>query len=144
MHLVRWNPNPGLVRTQTDIDRLFRDLVEQMPRHEAAWVPRMDVAESPTEYAITMDLPGVAKDALKLSIADNVLTVAGEKHVDREIAATNFHRVERKRGAFSRSIQLGQDLDPAKVRAQFADGVLAITIPKVVPAKPAPIAIPVE
>ena len=98
--------------------------------------PAMDIAESEEELTISVELPGMKKDDVKLSIENGVLTLSGEKRFENEEKKKDYHRVERSYGSFHRSISLPSQLDTAQAEASFEDGVLEIRIPRAETAKP--------
>lgn len=99
--------------------------------------PRVDVTDDASAITFHAELPGIAKDAVKITVTDgNVLTIRGEKKREEKNEGKNFMRVERSYGSFARSFTLPDNLDTTAVQAAFTDGVLTVTIPKVEPAKP--------
>jgi HSP20 family protein len=94
------------------------------------WNPRVDISETDDSYLIKADVPGVAKDDLKLSVEDGVLTVQGERHQEQREENRRYHRIERSYGSFSRSFTLPADADAAAVKAVAADGQLTVTVAK--------------
>ena len=90
----------------------------------------MDVAERENEFVVKMELPGLSKEDVKLTIQDNMLTIRGEKKMEGEENASDYHRVERSYGSFQRCFTLGQAVKADKVDASFKDGILTITVPK--------------
>ena len=94
--------------------------------------PKIDVAESKDAIEVTAELPGVDEKDVDITLADDVLTIRGEKKTEREEQDKdkNWHVVERSYGSFSRAIPLPFDPDPAKVEAKFDKGVLHIHLPK--------------
>jgi len=107
-------------------------------------IPRVDIAETNGELVVAAELPGLTRDDVSIRIENNVLTLKGEKKQEEEEKATNYHRIERSYGAFSRSFSLPSTVDASKVRAGFKDGVLTITLPKTEEAKGKEIPIEVE
>ncbi len=99
---------------------------------------RMDVAETDKEIVIAAELPGVDIKDVDVSLANGVLTIKGEKRSERDEKRSDFHIIERSFGAFERRVAVPEACDPAQVKAQFADGVLTVTVPK--PANTAPAA----
>jgi HSP20 family protein len=105
---------------------------------EALWTPQMDVHENKDAYKVRLDLPGLEKKDIQVSVQDNVLTVRGERRnqsEDKDEKGT-WHRVERYSGSFERSLRLGSGVDAGAVKADYKDGVLSVTIPKKEAAKP--------
>lgn len=95
-------------------------------------VPRMDVSESDKDITISVEMPGLERKDLDIAIDDDVLTIRGEKKVEREEGdeKQNYHVSERSYGVFYRAIQLPPGVDPKSIQATMSNGVLKITIPK--------------
>ena len=102
----------------------------------AEWVPLVDIVEHDTEYLIKVELPGVKKDDVKVTVQDDVLTITGERALEKEEKGRKYHRVERAYGRFARSFTLPEDADGDKVAAEFNDGVLKVHLPKAERARP--------
>ena len=102
----------------------------------SAWLPPTDICEDQDGLEITMELPGVRTDDVKLSLENNVLTVRGEKRQEGEERAERMHRYERSYGTFERTFALPSTVDPDKIQARHQDGVLVINIPKAERARP--------
>ena len=105
--------------------------------------PRLNIAETENGYTIEALAPGVDPDTFELSVRDNTLTIAGEKKPPEGVSSNAFHRSERSVGKFTRSIQLPKLVDPEKVKAGYADGILVITLDKSEAAKPRQITVEV-
>jgi HSP20 family protein len=93
-------------------------------------VPKIDVVETDKTIEITAELPGLKEDDVEVSLVDNVLTVRGEKQAEQERDEQNYHVTERVYGSFYRAIELPAGIDPSRIEASTANGVLKITIPK--------------
>jgi HSP20 family protein len=91
----------------------------------------MNVSETDKEIRITAELPGVTEQDLDISLDDDVLTIRGEKKFERTDDKENFHFVERSYGTFQRSLRLPFPVDPEQVQADFENGVLTVTVPKI-------------
>ncbi|HET6202787.1 MAG TPA: Hsp20/alpha crystallin family protein [Planctomycetota bacterium] len=96
----------------------------------AEWAPRVDIVEHDKEYLIKAELPEVKKDDVKVTVQKDVLTITGERTLEKEEKGRKYHRVERAYGRFARSFTLPEDADGNKVAAEFKDGVLKIHLPK--------------
>lgn len=97
------------------------------------WMPAMDVREEDNAYTVTVELPGLTKKDIEVAVEDNVLTVRGERKLESEEGDEKkgrFHRVERAYGEFARSFTLPKTVSSEKVKAEFKDGVLHLTLPK--------------
>ncbi len=103
---------------------------------EREFMPAFDVSETENELIITAEVPGMDKKDLDIHLSEGVLTVKGEKKQETEEKKENYHCVERRYGAFSRTMRLPVDVDTDKVDAAYKDGVLKITLPKSETAKP--------
>lgn len=100
------------------------------------WAPAVDIAETPQEYLIKVELPEVGKDDVKVSVEDGVLCIEGERKREGEEKDKKYHRVERAYGCFFRSFSLPDDVEGQKVRADFKEGLLSVHVPKSEKAKP--------
>jgi HSP20 family protein len=96
----------------------------------AKWAPLVDIIEHDREYLIKAELPEVKKDDVKVTVQDDVLTITGERTLEKEEKGNKYHRVERAYGRFARSFTLPEDTDGSKVAAEFKDGVLKVHLPK--------------
>ena len=96
---------------------------------ESDWLPRADVHQTDSSYVIEMDLPGIEKKDVKVTFADNVLTVSGERKSKTKTDDDNYHRIERSVGSFCRTFRLPKTVDAGKIDATAKDGVLKITVP---------------
>jgi HSP20 family protein len=98
--------------------------------HHGAWAPLVDIYENAArEVVIKADVPGLKREDIDLTFDNNVLTVRGERRPDDTIKDEAYHRVERAYGLFSRSFTLPATIDAARVRAEYRDGVLTVTLP---------------
>lgn len=102
----------------------------------AQWLPLVDITEDDKEYLIKAELPEVKKDEVKVTVESGVLTISGERKFEKEESNKRYHRVERSYGSFTRSFTVPDDADPAKVAAEFKDGVLAVRLAKSEKARP--------
>ncbi len=139
--------NSGWTLVNDELDNLlegfFRPLRRRTENGAAAGaVPAMDVTERDNEYVIRMDMPGVSREDIDITLAEGVLTVSGEvKRQHEEKAGDRLIREERCYGKLSRSVRLGSHIDDKKVSASYKDGVLELTLPKAEEMKPKKITI---
>lgn len=108
------------------------------------WTPRVDIAETEKAFVIKAEIPEVKKDDVKVTINNGVLSLSGERRQEKEEKGKTFHRVERHYGSFSRSFTLPENVDEAKIKATFKDGMLSLEIPKSEAQKPKAIEVKVE
>ncbi|WP_225986541.1 Hsp20/alpha crystallin family protein [Rufibacter sp. LB8] len=111
------------------LDRFFQDTVSS--RQGQSFTPQVDLWETQNSYEVEVALPGLKKEDLNVEFQDSVLRVSGERKFNQETKDQKFYRVESAYGKFSRSFQLPDHVDGAAIDAQFADGILHITVPKV-------------
>lgn len=141
--LTRWNPY-RIAETNWDLEDFLTDFGlasrrrwhEDTERAECAWLPAVDLSETPEAYVAVVELPGVAKEDVKITWVEDVLTVAGEKKAEKEEKDRQVYRRERLHGGFTRSFRLPGPVAADRIKAEYRDGVLALTIPKAEEAKP--------
>ncbi|MCF4167084.1 Hsp20/alpha crystallin family protein [Zavarzinia compransoris] len=121
------NDNPFTALRQ-EIDRLFHDATTGLGLGDA--MPHMDVVETDANITVTAELPGMEEKDVEVTLADNVLTIRGEKKVEREEKGETRHVVERTTGTFARTIEMPAGMDPAAVKATMDKGVLTVVMPK--------------
>jgi HSP20 family protein len=132
MSVVRWDPFASL----DDMFSRMPGLVGRWPRWvangEAAaeWSPSVDISETDKEYLLKAQLPAVKREDVRVTYDDGTLTISGERKQDREEKGVRFHRVESFHGSFSRSFSLPEAIDAAAIRAEAADGVITVHVPK--------------
>lgn len=131
-------PFAALQRFADDVDRMFEDF--GMPRAlspwsgtaergGAAWAPAIDVVQKDDQLVIRADVPGMKKDDLSIELAENVITIQGERKSDREEERGGVYRRERSYGSFCRVVPLPEGAITEQAKASFRDGVLEITLP---------------
>jgi HSP20 family protein len=147
--IARWTPTGDLVRDR--FGRMFEEAFNDMLRPFAAdsetdssrtWIPRVDIREGVDGLTLLVDLPGLGKEDVSITLENNVLTIAGERKLAADQKQDDtYHRLERQYGAFSRSFTLAPTVLTDKVEASFENGVLTILLPKQEEAKPRRISI---
>lgn len=117
-----------------EMDALFNDWAGGLKSAGTDFNPSLDVSETDKEIRIVAELPGVAEKDVEVTLSGDVLTIKGEKKSEKdekkEEKGRTWHRTERSFGMFQRSMRMPRDIDPAKVAADFKDGVLTVTLPK--------------
>ena len=101
-----------------------------------AWAPALDISERKDAYLVTVELPGVEAEDLEITLEDGLLTIQGERQFTSDSSEQQFHRVERRYGAFRRSITLPAQVQAEQIEASFDNGVLQIVVPKMEEATP--------
>ncbi len=122
---------------QREIDRLFEEFARGWPASDARsqLTPSMDVTETEKEFEITAELPGLEEKDVQVNVADNVLTIKGEKKAAKEEKDKNYHVYERSYGSFSRTLELPPGVNVDAIKANLSNGVLKVTVPKPAPAQ---------
>lgn len=100
------------------------------------WAPAVDVSETDKEFFIKAELPDIKKEDVKVTVEDGILTIQGERKLEKEEKGKKYHRIERSYGSFLRSFTLPDDADTTKVAAEVKDGMLNIRVPKTEKPKP--------
>ena len=111
------------------------DLERRIKLPKLEITPRVDVSESDNAYEITVELPGMTEKEIEVNLSDDSLTVKGEKKVEREEKKKNYHVSERSYGSFQRTFRVPSGVDHNAVDANYAKGVLNISLPKTEAAK---------
>lgn len=155
MRLVPWQPMKfwwddlnDLGGIQNQINRIFNSHLSGSGRNlgilEGSWSPAVDIYESKDNILVRADLPGVAKDAIEISVEGDVLVIKGEKKVEPDKKEEEFVKSERFYGAFNRALTLPAEVDSDRVKAVYKNGVLELTLPKKEEVKPKQIKVQVE
>jgi HSP20 family protein len=110
----------------------------------SSWIPACDVFEDKDAVKIVAEVPGVQPEDVKISLENNLLTIRGEKRQQAEENNERVHRYERTYGSFERAFSLPTTVDPEKIVANYANGVLTVTIPKAERARPREIPVKVS
>ena len=132
MTLVRWTPKPVSLFNDFNgiLNSVFEDDWDNSTEISTAWSPAIDVQESGKSFFIYADLPGLSKGDIKVNVENNTLSISGKKERLKNEEVDSFHYRERSYGSFKRSFKLTKNVDDKKISANFSDGVLSITIPK--------------
>ena len=138
-------PHHPMARLHEDMDRLFESFFhgrgtpslsgpgasgERGLLSSGFLRPSVDISEGKKGYTIRVEIPGVEKENVKLSIEDDTLLIRGEKRQEKEDSDGGYHCVERSYGSFQRMISLPADADQEKLDAKFRNGILTVTLPR--------------
>ena len=136
-----WNPIH-------EMDELFHNRLASVLGGEGAqsgaWSPMVDIEETELNYLIRAELPGLSKKSVKVVVEDGVLTLSGERDLERKVEGKTFHRIERSHGTFTRSFTLPENADAESVSANYKEGLLEIQVAKCEEALPKSIEVRVE
>lgn len=149
MAIERWRPFREL---EEEMERLFEEWPFRRrpwwpPRwrmRERAWAPALDLFDQEDKLVVEAELPGVDKDTIDVSVVGGALQIRAERKPPAEVKDEDYYCCERPRGSFYRTIQLPTDVDVGKIKAEYADGVLRVTLPKTPAVKPKKISIKVK
>jgi HSP20 family protein len=142
--MTRWDPFQDLRTAQDEMAQMSPMLAHALGLHAqqgnagtttTAWAPALDISERKDAYLVTVELPGMKAEDLDITMEDGLLTIQGERHFAHDSSEQQFHRVERRYGAFRRSITLPAHVTAEGIQASFEDGVLQILVPKAEEAK---------
>jgi len=131
--LVPWRRHRQLM-TQPRRD-LFNWLFQDADLHgsraeDREWLPAFDVSESDEQVIVKAELPGVNVEDIDITLTDGLLTIRGERRMEKEDKGSSYHRIERRFGSFSRSLNLGVEVKADAIDAGYKDGILTVTLPK--------------
>ena len=136
-----WNPIH-------EMDELFHNRLASVLGGErvqsVAWSPVVDIEETELNYLIRAELPGLSKEKVKVTVEDGVLTLSGERDLERKVEGKTFHHIERSHGTFTRSFTLPENAAAESVSANYKDGLLEIRVAKSEEALPKSIEVRVE
>lgn len=148
MTLIRWRPTRNLESVQDEVNRVFESFFNAPMRRRGedvgGWYPDVDIVESKDNIEVQVDLPGMEKDDIKVSVEDSILTIKGERKAMKEEKDKNYHQIERTYGTFTRSFSLPTSVEGQKIKANYKNGVLKIDLPKAEAVKPKEIPIDVS
>jgi len=134
--LTRWDPLRDLTRMQDEMARLFEGRLPLRTGESVGWSPPVDVYEDEEGFRLSFDLAGVEPKDVDIRFENGVLTLRGERKLEREDKKENYHRIELSYGSFTRSFSLPGTIDSEKIRAEAKNGVLTVAVPKKPEAKP--------
>lgn len=148
-HEQNFTPNSPIEHFHREIDRLFDQAFRGfgpgpsgfsrpvLPGANGGMLkPTLDLGATDKDYNITVEIPGVDEKDVKLEIANDILTIQGEKKQENEEKGKNYYRMERSYGSFQRTLSLPEDADQDGVKATFKNGILNVTIPRKALPKP--------
>jgi HSP20 family protein len=132
MNLIRYNPTTNLLDT---VSHWFDDFVTE-PFFGASNVPAVDVRETDGEFLMEVELPGLTEKDVEVKLDNNLLTISSRKDESTEEKKNGYVLRERRASRFSRSFVLPEGVDREKIAAEFKNGILTLSFPKVPAAQP--------
>jgi HSP20 family protein len=145
MAITRWDPFREVAALQNRVNALFHDFHEgKSATTTASFIPAVDIYEDDKKVVLKLEVPGIAEKDLDVSIENNVLTVKGERKFEKEEKEENFHRIERRYGAFYRAFTLPTTVDTEGIDARYDAGILKLELKKKPEAQPKQIKVSVN
>lgn len=146
--ITKWESMPDVLSLQDEMNRLFLDFFGRAPGRrlisDSLWAPVMDIEETKDDIIVKAEIPGMTKEDVKIQITGDLLTISGERKREEETKDKTYHRIERSYGQFQRMITLPGEVQSAKAKAAYENGVLTIKLPKSEEVKPKEISIEVK
>lgn len=137
--LGSWQGFGRLTNLRDEIDRLFESPLAELARTSqilSGWTPALDVSEDKDNLYVRAELPGMKREEISLTLHDGSLSISGERKSDEKFKDAEVYRSERFFGRFQRTVTLPTPVEAEKVKAQYKDGILTVTLPKAEEAKP--------
>lgn len=131
--MKRVDPFQEFMGIQDRMNQLFRNTFSGYGDDNiasGAWTPPVDIYEAPEAIELTLEIPGVKREDIRVNFENNLLTISGERKLPHHDRREGYHRVERNYGTFSRTFTLPTTIDPHKINAEFEQGLLRVTLPK--------------
>ena len=147
MPIVKVDPFREFANMQDRMNRLFGNvyLRDEDTGFRGSWIPAVDIFETDQhDLVVRAELPGMSRDDIEVTVENNTLVLKGERKFDPEVKEEHYRRIERTYGTFQRSFTLPNTVDTSKVRADFKNGVLAVTLPFREEARPRSITVEVS
>lgn len=131
-NLMTWDPFRDVSTMREDMERLFDSMIGRFPREreQALWAPAVDVEETNEAMIIRAELPGMKREDIKVKVAEDMVTISGERKYETEKKDRTFHRVERAYGTFQRTVVLPISVQGDKAVASYKTGLLELILPK--------------
>ena len=133
--MTRWDPFRDVARLQDDMARMLEDR-RFAAGESVGWTPACDIYEDEEAVTLRFELAGVEPKDVDVRFENGVLTLRGERKLEKEDRRDGYHRIELGYGTFTRSFSLPGTVDAEKIRAESRNGVLVVTLPKRVEARP--------
>jgi HSP20 family protein len=136
--IARFQPVRGISTLQDQFNRLFSETFHNQAEESAvtAWAPAVDIYETANELVVKADLPDVNEKDIDVRVENNLLTIRGERKLEKSVSEESYLRIERTYGAFSRSFSLPNTVSAEAIGAEYKNGTLTVTLPKREESKP--------
>ena len=124
-------PSTTFDRMSQIMEDVFGHNLEMSP-----WMPPVDIKETEKEYMFLIELPGLHKEDIEVTLSNDILKITGKREFAKEVTEENYVRRERRYGQFARSFKLDTHVRPDAIKAEFKDGILNVWVPKIEPVLP--------
>ena len=138
---LRYSVPRSLSDLHNDVEHLFDYAFRKSDDTAKSFVPRINIAETAAEFEISVELPGLKPNDVKVELNDGQLTISGEVKTEIDQEDKTFHRIERNFGEFQRAINVPETVDEEHIDANFSNGVLVVKLPKAEKPKPKTISV---
>jgi len=132
--MIKWEPFKDLTSVREHLNRLLEEsiikMVQQKGSIKGKWTPPADIYELEDEIILTVELPGMKQEDITLEMKDDILMLKGERKLCGTLREENFQHMERLFGSFERSFVLSSNVEIESIKAEYKDGVLAVSLPK--------------
>lgn len=144
-NLIRWDPLREVSEVRSLMDRAFDDFFSRSPiTYEGIGSININMMQTDNDVIVRASIPGVKPEDINISISGDTLSLRGELKEDQDYKDANYHIRELRQGSFSRTMTLPVRVDSDKARAEFENGILSLTLPKVEDVKPKTITVKVK
>src|SRR2546425_641089 len=131
--LATWPGFGRLTNLRDEIDRLFEAPLAELDRTSqllSGWTPALDIYEDKDNVVVKAEIPGMKREEIEVSLHDGTLSISGERKSEGKYEDAETYRAERFFGKFQRTVTLPTPVSADKVKAQYKDGILTVTLPK--------------
>ena len=140
MALIQYGADDTASQFRREMNRLFEDVWGRNGQGNrvlgSEWAPAVDICEEQDRFVIHADVPGVNPKDVEITLENGVLTISGQRTIEKKDEKGTYHHLERSRGMFMRRFTLPTSVDAEHITARTKDGVLELTVPKAAEAKP--------
>lgn len=133
MALIHWEPSQEVGALQREVNRLFDNFMAPLTRQEQGWafIPSVEIDDMPESVILRLEIPGMKKDDLNIEVSADSVSISGERQSRSETKDDGTVRSEFRYGKFHRTIPLSTHVNPKDCRAEYREGILRISLPKV-------------
>lgn len=131
--ITAWTPWRDMMNMRDTVDRLFDDSLVSLSRPHDMKYPAVNVRQTDKDVIVEADVPGMKEDEIEIEIAENTISIRGERKHSKEVKKEDYYHREVSYGSFTRTVGLPAEVDAAKTDAKLEQGTLVVTLPKVEP-----------